>query len=148
MKIDLKRGLWRAVRGTAAIEFAVLAPALLTVAYGVYEFGRMAWTLEALQESATQGARCAGIKQTSCETGGAFSSSATATYIQGVATGWGLTIPSADITATGSTTCAGVSGFAQVQISYVFNTTVANLLPSLANGATLTVKSCYPVNSS
>jgi Flp pilus assembly protein TadG len=133
-----------AVAGTTAIEFGALAPVLMMTSFGIYEFGRWAWTLEALQEAASRGARCAAIGQASCESGGAFNSGNTATYVQNVAAGWGLTVPSADITVNNSTSCGGVSGFSQVQISYVFASVVTKIVPSGTNGTTLTESSCYP----
>lgn len=139
--------LKRSNSGTAAIEFAFLAPALLLLSFGIYEFGRWAWTLEALQESAAAGARCVGIGQSSCEASGSYSSSSTVTYVQNIAAGWGLSVPSADITSTNSTTCGSVSGFSQVQISYVFFTAVPKYIPVPTGGTTLTVQSCYPNNS-
>src|SRR5579864_9435686 len=98
-------GFWRAIRGTAAIEFAMLAVPFFGLALGIYEFGRVCWTLEALQESAAQGARCIGVHQSNCYSSGSYSSSSTVTYVQNVATGWGITLPTADITPTQSTTC-------------------------------------------
>lgn len=140
---------WREFRGakggTAAVEFAFLALPFFMLAFGVFEFGRACWTLEALQESAVQGARCIGVQSSSCYSSGSYSSSATTSYIQGVAGGWGITVPSADIVPTQSTTCGTVAGFAQVQISYNFNTAVGSLIPALAN-RTLTATSCFPDN--
>jgi len=133
-------------KGTAAIEFAVLAPALLLLAFGIFEFGRYAWAVEAIQESASAGARCVGIGQSSCEASGTYSASATATYVTGVAAGWGLTIPTSDVTSNNSTSCGGVTGFSQVQISYVFSTVVSKLIPSLSS-KTVTATSCFPNNA-
>jgi len=140
--------MWRASAGSTAIEFGILAPVLVAMSFGVYEFGRWAWTLEALQESATQGARCVGIGQSACESSGAYNSSSTASYVQTVAASWGITVPTADITTTNSTSCGGVSGFSQAQISYVFTTVVAKVIPAGTHGTTLTVTSCYPNNTS
>jgi Flp pilus assembly protein TadG len=130
--------------GTAAIEFAFLAPALLMASFGIYEFGRWGWTLEALQESASAGARCAGIGQAACESGGAYSASSTASYVQGVATGWGLTVPTADISSSNSASCGGVTGFSTVTISYVFTSVVTKIIPTGTTGKTLTLTSCFP----
>lgn len=140
-----KTGFWRATRGTTAIEFAMLAVPFLGLALGIFEFGRACWTLEALQESAVQGARCIGVHQTGCYSSGSYSSSGTVTYVQAVAQGWGITVPSADITPTLSTTCGTVAGFSQVQISYTFSTVVGRLIPSLSS-QTLNVSSCFPDN--
>ncbi|HEX4160124.1 MAG TPA: TadE/TadG family type IV pilus assembly protein [Rhizomicrobium sp.] len=133
-----------AAAGSAAIEFGALAPVLMMTSFGVYEFGRWAWSLEALQEAASRGARCAAIGQAACESSGAFSASSTASYVQTVAAGWGLTVPAGDITATNGTTCGGVSGFSQVQINYVFASVVNKIIPTGSAGKTLTLTSCYP----
>jgi Flp pilus assembly protein TadG len=133
-----------AIAGTAAIEFGALAPVLMMTSFGIYEFGRWAWTMEALQEAASRGARCAAIGQSSCESSGSFSATSTASYVQTVAAGWGLTVPTSGITSNNSTTCGGVSGFSQVQISYVFSSIVTKVIPSGTGGTTLTLTSCYP----
>jgi len=147
--MKLRRTLRRSnAAGTAAIEFAVVAPALLMVSFGIYEFGRWAWTLEALQESASSGARCVAIGEGACASGGAYSASNTVTYVQKVAAGWGLAVPAADITSTNSTSCGGVSGFSQVGISYVFSTVVPKFIPVGTGGATLSLSSCFPNNVS
>jgi len=124
----------------------MVALPLLMLVIGIFEFSRLYWTQEALQESATAGARCAGILQASCASGGVYNGSGTISYIQQVAGTWGVTIPSADITATNSTTCGGASGFSQVQISYTFKTIVPAIIPIGSGGKTLTVQSCYPNN--
>jgi Flp pilus assembly protein TadG len=138
-------GFWRARAGTAAIEFAFLAVPFLALSLGVYEFGRACWTMEALQESAVQGARCIGVHQSSCYSSGSYSASSTTTYVRNVASGWGIAVPAADITPTLSTSCGTVAGFAQIQIVYNYSSVVGNLIPSLANKS-LTVTSCFPDN--
>jgi len=143
MSAQARPAFWRSAAGTAAIEFAILAVPFLCMCFGVIEFGRACWTMEALQESAAQGARCIGVVSSACSSGGAYSASTAKTYIQGVASGWGISLPTADITPTQSTTCAGVSGFSEVQISYTFSTIVGKLIPSLSNQA-ISVNSCYP----
>lgn len=136
---------WRAIAGTAAIEFGILAVPFLGLAFAVFEFGRASWTLEALQESAVQGARCIGVQSTSCYSSGSYSASATTSYVRNVASGWGISVPAADITPTQSTTCGTVAGFAEIQISYNFSTVVGKLIPALRN-RTLNVTSCFPNN--
>jgi Flp pilus assembly protein TadG len=138
-------GFLRAVSATASIEFAILAIPFFGLSVGVFEFGRFCWTQEALQESVTQAARCIGVHQTSCYSGGVYSASGTQTYVQQVASGWGIGVPTADITPTQSTSCGGVAGFAQVQIAYNFSTVAGALIPSLANVA-MTANSCFPDN--
>jgi Flp pilus assembly protein TadG len=135
----------RAIAGTAAIEFAMLAIPFLGLGLAVFEFGRACWTLEAMQESAVQGARCIGVQQSGCYSSGSYSSSGTISYVRAVASGWAVTLPSGDITPTQSTTCGNVAGFAQIQISHHFSTVVSRLIPSLGS-YTLSVSSCFPNN--
>jgi Flp pilus assembly protein TadG len=146
MKASLLRRLLGSKRGTAATEFAIVALPLFMLAFGIFEFARLYWTQEALQESATAGARCMGILQSSCASSGAYNSGNTVSYIQQVAGNWGITVPSADITATNSTSCGGSTGFSQVQITYIFTTLVPNIVPIPQAGKSLTVTSCYPNN--
>src|SRR5258708_31453331 len=68
---DLFRGLAALVRdcrGAAATEFALVAPALCLVLYGTMEFGRMAWTQEALNFAVEEAARCASVTPSVCGT--------------------------------------------------------------------------------
>jgi Flp pilus assembly protein TadG len=123
----------------------MLSVPFFALSLGIYEFGRACWTLEALQEATTQGARCIGVHQAGCYGSGAYSASGTVTYVQNVATGWGISVPGADITPTLSTTCGSVAGFAQIQIAYNYTTVVAGLIPSLGNEQ-MTVSSCFPNN--
>jgi Flp pilus assembly protein TadG len=46
-------------RGTAAVEFAVVAPLLFTLAFGMIEFGRAMMVTELLNNAARNGARAA-----------------------------------------------------------------------------------------
>jgi Flp pilus assembly protein TadG len=117
----------------------------MLLVFGIIEFGRLFWTREALQEAAIAGARCAGILQTACATGGSFDSGKTTSYVQQVAGGWGLTVPGSGITPTNSAACGGVSsGFSQVTITYRFRTAVPRLLVALAGGDNLTLTACFP----
>ena len=145
MKQIPRPGFWRAAAGTAAIEFAFLALPFLALSLGIYEFGRACWTLEAIQEASTQGARCIGVHQSACYASGIYSASNTTTYVRNVASGWGISLPAADVTPTLSTSCGGVAGFAQIQVVYNFQTMVSGLIPAL-NGQQLTATSCFPDN--
>lgn len=140
------RKFWSAVAGTAAIEFAFLALPFAGVTTAVFEAGRACWTLEALQASAAQGARCIGVKANSCYASGAYSATATLAHVQDVATGWGITIPSSAITVTQNTNCGNVPGFAEVRISYPFSSVAGNLVPGL-NNVPLSASSYFPNNT-
>lgn len=126
----------------AAIEFALVSLIMFVWIFGMMEVARAFWTYQILQEVAIQGARCMGVLATGCSSGGAYSASATQSYIAARASALGLTLPAADIVATHSTSCAGTSGFSTVAISYRFTTTMPILIPSLSS-ITLHVSSCY-----
>ncbi len=125
--------LLRDVGGASAVEFAMILTPMCLIFFGVLEFGRAMWVREALQEAATAGARCVGIPQSQCASGGTYNSA-----------NWGITLPSADITLNASTTCAGLAGFATVTIAYNFQTVVPKLVPFGTGGITLNSQACFP----
>lgn len=142
----------RACSGATAVEFALVAPMFLMLVFGTIEFGRLLWTEQALQETAIAGARCVAIAQGSnpthspCASSGSYSSTTAISYIQGIASGWGLSLPSANISPTpaGSGGCAGLS---QVTLTKTFNSVVPNLIHLGSGGIPLTASACYPNNS-
>jgi Flp pilus assembly protein TadG len=141
------RRFGRANGGAAAVEFALVVGPLLLLIFGVFEFGRLLWTREAIQETATAGARCMGLTATTCASGGAYSAASTQTYIEGVATNWGVTLTGANIALSSNATCAGVTapnGFSTVTLTYTFQSVVPNFITALSGGANLTTTACYP----
>jgi Flp pilus assembly protein TadG len=141
-----------ACSGAAIIEFAVLAPMFLALIFGSIEYGRLLWTQQALQQAAIAGARCmaiahGAIQSSSCASGGTYSSSSTKTYIETIASGWGLSVHDSDITLdnTGAG-CGGTSGLVEVTITNNFNTPVPQIVLLAAGGTVLTANACYPSN--
>lgn len=133
--------------GAAAVEFAMVLGPLLLLIFGVFEFGRLLWIREALQETATAGARCMGMSASSCAASGVYSSANTTTYIESAATTWGVTLTGSNITLNNNATCAGVSatnGFSSVTITYTFQSVVPNFVTALSGGTTLTSTACFP----
>jgi len=53
-------------RGSAAVEFAIVAPILLTIIYGIIEVGVYLFAQESLQRSVEVAARCAAIQRNDC----------------------------------------------------------------------------------
>jgi Flp pilus assembly protein TadG len=51
------RSSWRSERGAELIEFAVVAPILIFIIAGIFEFGMMFRALEAVTNAAREGAR-------------------------------------------------------------------------------------------
>jgi Flp pilus assembly protein TadG len=145
------RRFWGGECGTTVIEFALVAPLFLILIFGTIEFGRLIWTKEALQEAAVAGARCVAIAQGAvpggpCTSGGSYSSAQAISYVQTEAGKWGISVPSAAVTPTASTSCAGTGGFSEVSIS----TTYTSLVPKftqLPGTITLNASACYPSNT-
>jgi Flp pilus assembly protein TadG len=139
--------------GATAVEFALVLPMFLLLVFGAIEFGRLLWTEQALQQTAIAGARCMAIAQGakpngSCTSGGAYSSANTISYVQNIAGGWGLAVPSSGITSSTSANCGGSSGgFSQITLSYVFNSVVPSIVHLSSGGVSLNVSACYPNNS-
>ena len=129
-------------RGASAVEFALIIVPFTLVMFGVIEFGRLLWTLNALQETAIAGARCMGVLNTSCAASGAYNSTSATNFIKATASGWGVTLATTNITLNNAATCAGVGDFSQVTITYTF-VTVVPTITQLASEP-LSVNACYP----
>lgn len=140
-----RQSSWRA--GTTAVEFAICALPMVLVVVGITEFGRLVWTTEVLQEAASEGARCMGVRASSCASGGAYSAANTTTYVVTQATSLGVVITSADVTLNNAAACGGSSGFSSVTISYNFATVAPGLLTMLAHGFTVPAAACFPNNT-
>lgn len=115
-------------RGSTAIEFALVAPALFTLLYGSIEFGRLMWTQSALNFAVEEAARCASVTPTTCGT-----SSQIATYAAG-------TISANYIPATAFEGATASCGH-QVTASFVYPFVVTGLMPA---GPTLSATACFP----
>jgi Flp pilus assembly protein TadG len=144
MRRSFPSALYRAQGGNVAIEFALVLPMFLALVFGTVEYGRLLWTRQALQETATAGARCMAIPQSACASGGSYNAADTTSYIQGVASHWGLTIPSANITLTPNATCGGTTGFSEVSIATTFTSVVPKIVMMAAGGTALSATACYP----
>ncbi len=131
-------------RGTSILEFAIVAPVMFMLVLAIIEFGFLMWTREALEQVAFAGARCMGVLSSSCASGGAVNATSTGTYINAVAAGWKITIPSGAIALNANTTCGNVSGFSQVALTYKYYAATASFVPGLAPYVTLKVQACYP----
>ena len=125
------------------MEFSAVILTLFTLLFGVTEFGWYMWTANALQQTAIQSARCMGVLSGSCATGSAYSSTKTLSYVQQLATTYGVTVPSAGVTLSTSASCGGATGFSSVTINYTFTTVVPNLITGLAS-VPMTEQACFP----
>jgi Flp pilus assembly protein TadG len=113
--------------GNPAVEFGLLAPALLMFVFGIAEGGRLLWTVNALHYSVQEAARCASINKTTC---------GSATDIQSFAAGRsGAGFDSSVFTAT-VTGCGN-----RVSANY----TMPLNIPFMSHSISLTAQSCYPI---
>lgn len=148
MRRQSPRAFARHAKGATAVEFALIAIPLLLFVFGITEFGRALWIRQGLQATAIAGARCMALVQASCGTAGVYSATMSTSYVQQVAQGWMITLPTSAITLSNAATCANVSGFAQVSINYTFKTVVPALIPALGAAAQLTATACFPTQPS
>jgi Flp pilus assembly protein TadG len=130
--------------GNVAVEFALVFPMFLMLVFGTIEYGRLLWTMQALQETANAGARCMALTQSACSSGSSYSATSTQSYITAVAQGWGLSLPSANMTLNNSATCGGNSGFSQVTLTTTFVSVVPKIVLLAAGGTSLRATACYP----
>jgi len=133
--------------GGTAVEFSAIILSLFALLFGVTECGWFMWTANALQQTAIQSARCMGVLASSCASGSAYSSSNTQTYLQTVASTYGVTVPTAAISLNNAATCGGAGGFSSVTINYTFHTVVPNLVTGLAS-VPMSETACFPNQSS
>ena len=141
--------VWRWARdqgGGAAVEFSAVVMTMFTLLFGVTEFGWYMWTANALQQVAIQSARCMGVLASNCSSGSAYSSTNTRSYVESVASTYGITVPDGDITLSQSATCGGAAGFSSVTINYTFQTVVPNLIGGLS-AFQMNEQACFPNQS-
>lgn len=119
-------GLRRHSRGSAAVELALVAPALFLFVFGIAETGRALWLQNALDYSVAEAARCVSINPTACGSVSDTQNYAAARSGSGVdASVFSVTTPS----------CGN-----QVSASYPMALTI----PFLTVSVTLTAQACYP----
>ena len=122
------RFLWKELRGTAALEFAILMPVFLVMFLGIMEFGRLLWTQTTLQHAVEAAARYAAINYPTCS-----STTQTQSYAAGEV--FGQSVPTSAFTLACGT--CGTQVTAQVNFSFV----VPALFPYTM---TLNAQSCFP----
>lgn len=130
--------------GGTAVEFAMVAVPFLLVLLGIFEFGRIVWTREALQMVAGEAARCMGVLNSACAVSGAYSAGQTLSHVEKEAQRLAVSLSSKSITLNANTTCSGQAGFSSVSITYTYKTAVPLFIKSLSKGIPITVTSCFP----
>ena len=59
-------GFGRRHSGATAVEFALTAPVLFALLFGMFEFGQMLWARNSLQYAVEEAARCAAVSNAPC----------------------------------------------------------------------------------
>jgi Flp pilus assembly protein TadG len=115
--------------GAAAVEYAIILPALLIFTLGLIDMGRLLWTQTTLDRAVEAAARCAAINTTLCGTNAQIQ-----TYAVGQA--YGLQVTTTAFTP--SKPGCGASVVASVPFRLI--------IPWLATTSlTLTAHGCYPL---
>ena len=137
----------RAQRGDTAVEFAICAMAMVLIIIGFTEFGRLVWTSEVLQEAASEGARCMGLRANACAGVRRLQRRQHQKLCRQPGDIPGRGDHTSMVALSNVAICGGASGFSQVSITYHFTTVAPVLLTSLANGFTVPASACFPNSS-
>ena len=134
----------RSRRATTTVEFAICALVMVSIVVGFTEFGRLAWTLEVLQETAAEGVRCMGLRAASCASSGVYNAASTTTFITNRAKARGVVITASAVALNSTAVCGGATGFSRVAIGYNFATVAPLLLAPLLHGFSVNTSACFP----
>ncbi len=117
------RKLLKDHKGTAFIEFALIAPIFFLVTFGIIDFGRMMWLNNTVEHAATEGARYAAVR------GSNKPSPATETqvvsFVQNRADGMALTTSEIAVTWTPNNNAGST---VTVQVTYNYEYIIAGFL--------------------
>lgn len=132
-------------RGSAALEFAMVAPALLLLLFGIVEYARLIWTWQALQLAGDQTARCVAIGASACATPSSYAVTAATGFGALGLTSAGVTVTTVSHAAGNPASCSPPVGntAAKITLSLVFASPVSTLLPGI--NQTVLTSSCYPI---
>lgn len=123
-------------RGAYAVEFALVAPLLIGLLFGIFEFGRALWTQGILDYAVEQASRCASINTATC---------GTTVQIQNYAASQTapLNLQPSVFTPIVAGGCNKVS--ASYKFSFVGTMPLVNETALFPTSVTLTSSSCYPI---
>lgn len=122
-------GLRHDAHGSAAVELALVAPAMFMFVFGIAEFGRALWLKNALDYSVAEAARCASVNPAVCGSASDIENYAAARSGSGVdALAFSVTTPDPE--------CGK-----QISANYP----MPLMIPFLTLSVTLTAQACYPI---
>jgi Flp pilus assembly protein TadG len=136
----MTRRLGRDGRATATLEFALVAPAMLTLFMGSVAIALALWDLFALRTVSEQAARCGAVGSSTCATvtTGCDSASPIVCYVETSAATLGVASVTAGDVAVTTATLGGTT-FTHVTIQYPFGI--------LGYSFTLSAVAYYPQNT-
>ena len=126
--------------GTAAIEFALVAPTFLMFVFLILDGGRMMFIKQSLSEVAIATARCAAIKGSGCSDN---TSAQTWAVNRGLARN-NLKVTNATVVVIA---CNGVANMARATITATWQKGAMTLLPQSVAPSTFSSVACYPIAS-
>ncbi len=122
----------------------MIALPLILLLGGTIEISRYTWTRVALQDAASEGARCLGLGLSTCFAGGSMDTGGTREVVREKAAGWGVTIAEDTVSPDPDAKCDGVvDDFAKVLIQHQFT----SVLPALPD-TVIEVEACFPSSPS
>lgn len=128
---------FRDSRGASAVEFALILPALIAVIVLVIEGNRLLWTKQAIQEAASQTARCIAIGSDGCDT-----LEGARVYGQRRAAKMGINIEVSAVTVSTAQKCHDVPGMNKAVISTPFDSPFGGLIPAFPKR--IDAEACFP----
>lgn len=135
---------WHSRAAATATEFALVVGPMILLLLCTIEFGRAIWARQALQQVATELARCAAIPQEACATGSNYDAARTKVMAQNLAKSSGIRLQSGDISVSRSTSCGGLLSFTRVTLKYEFDTPLSAIRVMFNDGLRFEARACYP----
>jgi len=136
-----RAGLLRDRRGVAAVEFAMLAGALIALCVGTIEVGLIFWGKSALQAAAEDTARCRAVSSSACP-----DDASAQTHAVNVVTQWMFSgvVTASDVQVNPSPSPCPAGSFEAVTITTTyFADRLPHFVAQLTN-RTLSETACYP----
>ena len=122
-------------RGSVAIEYAIILPALLLFLLGLIDCGRLMWSNATLARAVDAASRCASVNVMTC-------GSTTAIQTYAASQAWGLGLAASAFTVTSATCGTQVDG--TMNFAFVIPWFYAASHFGVNNAITLRAMACYP----